>query len=179
MGSSASTVSSAGPYIRTGRGGAGNFYWQPDQNESNDVEAQKPASLADRRKAAGKLERIETGDVMGKRVASAPYMHVGRGGAGNYTQSNEIQSAKSPRSASATYAPSVLTPMIGRGGAGNMVASMDARNKTQNEKDEKERQEAERRRGQIEQQVAGMLQPPPGAILATASRRSSMIMNDV
>ena len=36
---------------------------------------------------------------MSKRTVSAPFMHVGRGGAGNYTQSNEIQSAKSPRSA--------------------------------------------------------------------------------
>ena len=179
VGSSSSQVSGYGPYVRTGRGGAGNFHWESSQQDSNDVEAQKPGSLAERRKAASKLERLETGEAMGRRVASTPYMHVGRGGAGNYTQSNEIQSAKSPRSASATYAPSTATPTVGRGGAGNMMAAMDAKSKLEQEKAERARQQADKQREQIEQQVAGMLQPPPGAVIATANRRSSMILEDV
>ena len=119
-----------------------------------------------------------------KRVSSAPYMHVGRGGAGNYTQSNDIQSAttlKSPRSASAVYAPSATpnttVPTVGRGGAGNVMAALDAKSRLQQEKEEQEREVVEKRRERIEQQVAGMLQPPPGAMIASATRRSSMILD--
>lgn len=178
MGSSSSQPSPY-PYVRTGRGGAGNFHWEPLKDGSDDVEAQKPGSLAERRKAAAKLDRIETGEAMAKRVSSAPYKHVGRGGAGNYTQSNEPQSAKSPRSASATYAPSATIPTVGRGGAGNVAATMDAKAKIQHERDERERQQADKTRNEIEKQVAGMLQPPPEAIIASTSRRSSMILEDV
>ena len=180
-GSMGSTSSQPSPYphVRTGRGGAGNFHWEPAGDQSNDVEAQKPSSLAERRKTAGNLERLETGEAVTKRVSSAPYVHVGRGGAGNYTQSNEPQSTKSPRSASATSASSATIPTVGRGGAGNLSASMDARSKLQHERDQRERQQANQRRNEIAQQVAGMLQPPPEAFIASASRRSSMILEDV
>ncbi len=184
MGSASSQVSPYGPYVRTGRGGAGNFHWDSEQGQqSPDVESQRPISLAERRQAAQKLERIETGQAMqtlSKRAASNPYMHVGRGGAGNYTQSNEIQSAaKSPRSASSTYAPAAQVPTVGRGGAGNVMAAMDAKAKVQRERDARERQEADKRRENIEQQVADILPPPPGAVIAATSRRSSMLLQDV
>lgn len=176
LGSNSSPISPSGPYTRTGRGGAGNFHWHANRDDqSNDVEAQKPTSLAERRKAAAKLERIQTGQAMARRAVSSPYLHVGRGGAGNYTQSNEVQVAQSPRSASTAYAS---TPTVGRGGQGNMAVAMDAKHKAHREKEEKELHEAEKRREQIEQQVAAMLQPPPGAVLASASRRSSMILED-
>jgi Protein of unknown function (DUF3602) len=178
IGSSSSPNSPYGHYTRTGRGGAGNFHWHSDRDsESNDIEAQKPTSLADRRKAAAKLDRIETGDAMiAKRAVSSPYMHVGRGGAGNYTQSNEAQAVQTPRSASATYT-STLT--VGRGGQGNLAVALDAKLKAKREDEEREQSEAERRREEIEQHVAGLLQPPPGAVLASASRRNSTILEDV
>lgn len=179
--SNSSSLNPHTPFVRTGRGGAGNFHWDEPgpSNQEHDTEAQKPSTLGERRKASAKLERLQIGDVMAKRVSSAPFMHTGRGGAGNYTQSNEIQSAKSPRSASAMYASSASstpTTAFGRGGAGNLSAREDAKLKAQRESEEREREEAERRRGLIEQQVEGFLRPPPGAVLATASRRSSMML---
>jgi hypothetical protein len=172
--------------LRTGRGGAGNFHWDEqtlsNANQQPETEAQQPTTLRQRRKASSKLERLQIDSAMAKRISSAPFIHTGRGGAGNYTQSNEIQSAKSPRSASATYASSSATPPtaggFGRGGAGNLSAREDAKMKAQRESDERERDEAEKRREVIEQQVEGFLRPPPGAVIATASRRSSMILDD-
>jgi hypothetical protein len=176
---------SLGP-LRTGRGGAGNFHWDAQTpstaNQQPETEAPQSSTLSQRRKASSKLERLQIGDAMAKRVSSAPFIHTGRGGAGNYTQSNEIQSAKSPRSASATYASSATTPStaggFGRGGTGNLSAREDAKVKAQRESDERERNEAEKRREVIEQQVEGFLRPPPGAVIATGSRRSSMILDD-
>ena len=96
---SSSSSSSYGPYLKTGRGGAGNFHWGSQTESGNtDLESQRQSTLSERRKAAGKLERLETGEAMLNRKLSAQYLHVGRGGAANYAQSNEIQTVQSPRS---------------------------------------------------------------------------------
>jgi hypothetical protein len=59
------------------------------------------------------------------------------------------------------------------------MAAMDAKAKVQRERDARERQEADKRRENIEQQVADILPPPPGAVIAATSRRSSMLLQDV
>ena len=174
---SSSSSSPHGPYLRTGRGGAGNFHWgsQTDSQEL-DLESQQQSSLSVRRKAAGKLERLETGEAMQNRRLSAQYLHVGRGGAANYAQSNEIQIVQSPRS---PFSPSSrnTTPITGRGGAGNLNLSIEAKAREEQEisADEKERIEAERRREQVEEQVDVVLQPPPGAVLS-GSKGSSVLL---
>ena len=175
--SSATSMSPYGPYARTGRGGAGNFHWQSEQTAPQDLEAQdlKQSSLSERRQAAARLERLETGEAM-KGRKSSQYMHMGRGGAGNYTQSNDIQSAKSPRVVSSPVYTS--TPVLGRGGAGNMMVAHEAKRKLQAEQEERQREAAEKKREEIEHQVEEMLQPPPGAMLSN-TRRSSMLIENV
>lgn len=176
-GSMASSSSSSpyGPYLRTGRGGAGNFHWDPQTDSQNpDLESQQQSSLSERRKAAGKLERLETGEAMQNRRLSAQYLHVGRGGAANYAQSNEVQTVQSPRS---PFSPSSRSISLGsgRGGAGNLNSTMETKAREEQDELEKERSDAERRREQVEEQVDVMLQPPPGAVLS-GSKRSSVLL---
>lgn len=176
MDSRRSSTSPYGPYTKTGRGGAGNFLWESHQQDQ-DIELQKVSSLSERRRAAAKLERLETGEAMDARRLSSQYMHVGRGGAGNYTQSNEIQSAKSPRTPSFTLSRASSFP-VGRGGAGNLSSAEESRARAEQERLEKQRLEAEKRREQVAEQVDDILQAPPGAMLST-SRRSSMLLEAV
>lgn len=189
--SSVSNSSAYGPYVRTGRGGAGNYTWQASERAKSpsvsDLEDQKSvqhhSSLAERRKAAAKLEHIDTQEALRLRQTSAQYLHAGRGGAGNYVSSNDVAQAKRSPSLPVTLGtvrpPSPLNgyPVHpGRGGAGNYAAAAEANGRKESEKDQEDRIKAEQRREQIIVEVDGMLQPPPGAWLG--GRRKSEAMHD-
>ena len=189
--SSVSNSSAYGPYVRTGRGGAGNFTWQASElaksHSVSDLEAQKyvqqHSSLGERRKAAAKLEHIDTQEALRLRQTSAQYLHAGRGGAGNYLSSNDVAQAKRSPSLPVTLGtvrpPSPLNAYPvhpGRGGAGNYAAAAEANGRKESEKDQEDRIKAEQRREQIIVEVDGMLQPPPGAWLG--GRRKSEAMHD-
>lgn len=191
--SSISNSSAYGPYVRTGRGGAGNFNWQTDlkpaKPSSNlDLEAQQPSqqpSLAERRKAAARLENIDTAEVVHRRQNSAQFLSVGRGGAGNYASNSElIQAKRSPslpvslHSTKPTSPPTSYGPHPGRGGAGNYAAAAEATGQTHEEQQQQERLAAEQRREQIVVEVDGILQPPPGAWLG-GRRKSESISENV
>lgn len=200
--SSVSNSSAYGPYVRTGRGGAGNFTWQTELKPAKptspiDLEAQpqqQHTSLAARRKAAAKLENINTIETMRLRQSSAQYLSVGRGGAGNYAANNaDIKEAKRSPSLPASFnsrapvtpkpgtaSPGSAYPIHpGRGGAGNYAAATEARTRGEGEKDAEERLAAEQRRGQIIEEVDGLLPPPPGAWLGGGRRKSESMYEDV
>ncbi|KIV88543.1 hypothetical protein PV10_08218 [Exophiala mesophila] len=188
--SSISNSSAYGPYVRTGRGGAGNFTWQSDDKSSKsptmvDIEAQKepvqPSSLSERRTAAANLENINTQEAMRLRQSSAHYFPSGRGGAGNFISSSEVAQAKRspslPVSLTGVKTNSPIYPVHpGRGGAGNYAASAEASGRKTTDKDRQEKIEAEQRREQVVCEVDGLLQPPPGAWLG--GRRRSEAMHD-
>ncbi|KIV78603.1 hypothetical protein PV11_06240 [Exophiala sideris] len=182
--SSTSNSSAYGPYVRTGRGGAGNFNWQtelkPARSPDLDLEMQttKHSSLTERRKAAARLESIDTKHAMRLRQQSAQHLSVGRGGAGNYASGAEIAQAKrSPSlplsigSSRPVSPPSAGAIHAGRGGAGNYEAAAAFGGRIESGKDAKERLAAEHRREQIAVEVDGLLQPPPEAFLG--GRRKS------
>lgn len=167
-----SSLSPYGPYTRVGRGGAGNFYWQNSAAQSSpDLETGQNLSLAERRAAASKLQRINTGESIKPRNISSLYVHVGRGGAGNFAQGSEIQLCRSPVSPNPG---AVGTPTTGRGGAGNMGKMEEQKRQLRREQEESERIVVEKRRERVEQQVDSLLMPPPGAFLG-GSRRNSFV----
>jgi hypothetical protein len=193
--SSVSTSSPYGPYLKTGRGGAGNFTWEGDvklaaiSTSPVDLEANMPRqqfTLAERRKAAARLDTINTQDTMRLRQNSAQYLGIGRGGAGNYAQ-NDVR----PLSRSTTLPATLISPMTpkapspksqatfpvahpGRGGAGNYSAATDANGRAGTEREHEERLAAEQRREQIVEEVDGLLQPPPGAWLGGRRKSESI-----
>lgn len=170
-----SSLSPYGPYTRVGRGGAGNFYW-PNATagpEAPDLETAQHLSLSERRSAAAKLQRIHTGEQIKARNISSQYVHVGRGGAGNLAQGNEIQLAKSPISPHPLVV-STPTVSVGRGGAGNVGRVEEQKRQLRREQEDLERIVVEKRREKVEQEVDSLLMPPPGAFLG-GSRRSSFV----
>jgi hypothetical protein len=196
--SSPSTLSPYAPYSRLGRGGAGNFYWH-DPSDPDPQAAQAPMpkhrstlSLAQRRAAATKLERLHTtadeGAGIRPRTISSQYVHVGRGGAANLAiaQGNEAQHiVKSPRSPIVVVKSpldrnaanaAILAGPVGRGGAGNASKAEEQRRRLLKEQQEIERIQIEQRRERVELEVDALLMPPPGARLAVG-RRSSYVEN--
>lgn len=170
-------ASAYGPYVRTGRGGSGNYTWDTAPSVSGDVEAQRPraGSLREKRRAAANVEHIDTSAAVrnSKLRQSSQYVRVGRGGAGNipFVQSNEIQ--RSP--ASATYPKSPLsgsssTSHTGRGGAGNFAASRSASESAKTLKEKEEQEKADQRREDAERQVGEILRPPTQAWLGGRRR---------
>jgi hypothetical protein len=200
--SSISNSSAYGPYVKKGRGGAGNFTWQTDlklaprSTSPTDLEAnrlhQTQPSLAERRKAAARLETINTKDAMCIRQNSAQYLGGGRGGAGNYaaapadmrslqrsaTLPAKLISPTTPKPPSPNHQPSFPVMHPGRGGAGNYAAAAEAIGRVETEKEQEERLAAEQRREQIVEEVDGLLQPPPGAWLG-GRRKSGSIFDEV
>lgn len=189
-----SSSSGYGPYVRTGRGGAGNFTWQtqlnpPRSTSPEDLEAQEPTkrvTLAERRRATAKLEHLNIQETMRMRQSSAPYLSQGRGGAGNFT-SNSLDAREARRSPSlplsldstTTRKPSSPTiQYTGRGGAGNYSAAADIHGKAESEKDQEERLAADQRRELIAVEVDGLLQPPPGAWLGGGRSKSESMFGD-
>jgi hypothetical protein len=164
-----SSLSPYGPFTKTGRGGAGNFYWQEAAPRSTqDLETTQHVSLAERRSAAAKLQRINTSQIKPRNISSQ-YVHVGRGGAGNFAQGSEIHLAKSPVSPNPIVAS---TPTFGRGGAGNASRVEEHKQQLRREQEEQERIVTEKRREKVEHEVDSLLMPPPGAFLGGARRTS-------
>ena len=201
--SSVSTSSTYGPYVKTGRGGAGNFTWQqpelklaPRSTSPVDLEANRPFQtrppLAERRRASARLEAIDTHDLRPKRQNSAQYLAAGRGGVGNYAPSNEmkplqrsttlpaklISSPTTPRPVSPKEQKSYPVQHAGRGGAGNYAAAAEVGVWAETEKDQKARLAAEQRREQIIEEVNGLLQPPPGVWLGGRRKSESLFDED-
>lgn len=181
MGNTTSDTSSSpyGPYVRTGRGGAGNFTWQSEQ--ARDPEAQAPISLKERRNITLDLEHLDTSLAVKKSQArrTATYPRVGRGGAGNiYYQSNEIQ--QSPTAVAFAKSPVTMTSSpityTGRGGAGNYGAAKNTSELARQAKEKQEQADAAKRREAAEQQVENLLKAPTQAY--TASRRRSFLPED-
>lgn len=175
------SASPYGPYVKTGRGGAGNYQWQAQQRP--DVEAQRPMGLKEKRKVAVAMESIDTAAAMRNAQSRNPsqYTRAGRGGAGNFStfvQSNEPQpsptaasfSVKTPTSAGSAVMPS------GRGGAGNFIAARSASESVKLAKEKDEQVEAEKRREQAEQHVGSVLHPPSQAY--TGDKRRSTLPED-
>ncbi|KIW31677.1 uncharacterized protein PV07_03286 [Cladophialophora immunda] len=199
--SSVSMSSAYGPYVKTGRGGAGNFNWQTDvqlaprSTSPVDLEAnrspQPHSSLAERRNVAARLESINTRDTRPLRQNSAQYLSAGRGGAGNYVLADMKSLQRSPSLPASFASPVPGKPPspqgqnsypvgnAGRGGAGNYAAAADAKGRGESEKEQEERLAAEQRRGQIAEEVDGLLQPPPGAWLGGGRRKSESMYEDV
>jgi len=178
-----SNSSPYGPYARSGRGGAGNFTWQTDlkpvkSSPPLDLEAQpiQQTSLSERRKAAAKLEHIDTQEAVRLRQSSTQYLSVGRGGAGNYNTNTELKRSPSlPMSFGSTKSGSPTdshSAHPGRGGAGNYAAAAEANGQKETEREQEERLAAEQMREQIVEEVDGLLQPPPGAWLGSGRRKS-------
>lgn len=181
MGNTTSDISSSpyGPYVRTGRGGAGNYTWESEQ--ARDLEARAPMSLKERRNITLDLEHIDTSLAVKKSQArrTATFPRMGRGGAGNiYYQSNEIQQspvtttfAKSP--VSVTSSP---VTYAGRGGAGNYGAAKATSDLARQTKEQQEQADVAKRREEAEQQVQTLLKAPTQAY--TGSRRRSFLPED-
>jgi hypothetical protein len=186
IGSRSPSASSSvfGPFVKTGRGGAGNFTWQAEQATPG-IEAQRQSSLTDRQRAAAQIEHLDTVDALSvskvRKKKSSQYLRVGIGGAGNVSlvQSNEIQSPRSPSFSRAASSPlSATFPKLmshGRGGAGNYAAMVESERKIESEKEYEQRIAAERTREKIEQDVESQLKPPQGALLSEGRRKEGVV----
>jgi len=175
-----------GPYFKSGRGGAGNFTWQSEILPDSDVEVQnvqqRQSSLSERQKAAALAEHLEINEAVqakSLRRKKPEYLNVGIGGAGNMaiTQSNEVQSPRSPsfsRSSFGSGGPGssqLSAGGHGRGGAGNFAAVAEVEKAALNGKDEEERMKAEKTRQKIEAEVDGLLKMPEGALVVQGRSR--------
>ncbi|KAI0969212.1 hypothetical protein F4678DRAFT_167953 [Xylaria arbuscula] len=105
-------------YLRTGRGGAGNFYSQKDvedaakRDRTEDIEAQKPPGQQDSTSTAPSPQPQTT--------TPGAYARSGRGGAGNFvTPSSSSSDQQQPPSPPVQQQPSSSAKHSGRGGAGN------------------------------------------------------------
>jgi len=172
------SASPYGPYVRTGRGGAGNYQWHTQQ--SPDVEAQKPISLKEKRKVAVAMESIDTAAAMRNAQSRNPsqYVRAGRGGAGNfstYVQSNDPQASPTAASFSVKTPTSSGSAVMysGRGGAGNFISARSASDSVRLAKERDEQVEAEKRREQAELHVVSVLHPPSQAHIGHR-RRSTL-----
>ncbi|KAI1742213.1 hypothetical protein F4680DRAFT_446280 [Xylaria scruposa] len=128
-------------YLRTGRGGAGNFYSQKDVEEAvtkdraEDIEAQKPQTT-----------HLPIDD-NSTTPASTPstYARSGRGGAGNFISStlpSTNTTSFPPASTGTPKSPSSASKYSGRGGAGNWSAAESEGAKRAKEEQEQRRKEA-------------------------------------
>ncbi|KAI1170738.1 hypothetical protein F4777DRAFT_101839 [Nemania sp. FL0916] len=100
-------------YLRTGRGGAGNFYTQKDVEEavtkshSEDPEAQKVPSSA----AQLPVDSTSTAPSVSAQQASAGgYARSGRGGAGNFVPASSSSSSTATTSIPPSWASSTNIP---------------------------------------------------------------------
>jgi hypothetical protein len=191
-------VSSAyGPYVRTGRGGWGNHQWPTDIELARrpashvDLEAnrlpQPTRSLADRRRAAARLESIDTSEAIRMRQSSVQYLSSGRGGSANFVSKEQsIQRSPSyPLSLRSPTADSPKSPKqknpyaaIGRGGAGNYHAALEAATRQDARREQEQRLAAEETHEHVVEEVDSILQPPPEAWLG-GRRKSEAAFEEV
>ena len=196
---STSSSSPWGPYVRTGRGGAGNFTWASDFPPPTEADLEARASpltsLSHRQKALAESEAQDSSSVLRSRPR-AEYLHLGRGGAGNWastptsSSSDHLnRSSLSPLSStSSAYAQSPLSPSFpshshshyrsfsggsgvvsggrSRGGAGNLSASQEAAARLQQERDEAQRRVGEDLKSRAKRDVEWLIRAPQEAVLA-------------
>jgi hypothetical protein len=170
-----------GPYTKTGRGGVGNFSWQPDLPHDAEVQQHHPPIHGIRR-AATTPEATEHADKLLSKKRPANIV-TGRGGVGNMVPPTYAPGTpRSPTSTSTWHlppsSPACATPrsasaVYGRGGAGNFALSSLALSQARDEKIDEERRIAEDLRERAEHDVENMLKPPADAFLAGARRRES------
>ncbi|ROV89530.1 hypothetical protein VSDG_08550 [Cytospora chrysosperma] len=158
-------------FQRTGRGGAGNYYSQKDieeaekaqrANVSHDPEAQKTTNSPPPPAAPAAAEA----------PTSAPqYVRIGRGGAGNWTDSPTTAETQHRQHAadhttaavSAAAAGRPRAGLTGRGGAGNWTGGGDNNNNNNNNAEGLEEEKAEQQRiaARIRQDIDASLPAPP------------------
>jgi hypothetical protein len=165
-----------GPYKKSGRGGVGNFAWQPGL--PHDVEAKRQPSPHSIRRAATASEATEHADKVPSKKRPANIV-TGRGGVGNVVPPTYAPGTpRSPTWPLPPTSPSCATPrsasaVYGRGGVGNFAASSLALIQVKDEKVDEEKRMAEGLRERAEHDVENMLRPPEDAFLAGARRRES------
>ncbi|CCX09658.1 hypothetical protein FPQ18DRAFT_275184 [Pyronema domesticum] len=142
------------PYIRTGRGGAGNHI-PAEEARSEDLEAAKEGGVANAMAADQMME-----------ATPGEYKHTGRGGAGNYYEPSNLQQTGTIEPVIEDHEPSTEQPAIrqwtGRGGAGNFAASHGP---TPEEIEAKEREQAKKLQEEVRKSVESSLPKPMGAHL--------------
>ncbi|KAI0408768.1 hypothetical protein F4802DRAFT_366374 [Xylaria palmicola] len=115
-------------YLRTGRGGAGNFYSQKDvedaatKDRAEDPEAQKPPAHLDDNSTA---PSASAGTNTVSSATPGAYARSGRGGAGNFVSPSSLPPTTTT-SAPPSAPPPSGTPRpkySGRGGAGNWAGA--------------------------------------------------------
>lgn len=157
-------------FQRTGRGGAGNYYSQKDIEEAekaqraNDPEAQKTTNSPPPPAAPAAAAEAP---------APAPqYVRIGRGGAGNWTDSPTTAETQHRQHAadhttaavSAAAAGRPRAGLTGRGGAGNWTGGGGGggdNNNNSSESLEEEKAEQQRIAARIRQDIDASLPAPP------------------
>ncbi|KAI0439604.1 hypothetical protein F4803DRAFT_32618 [Xylaria telfairii] len=132
-------------YMRTGRGGAGNFYSQKDvddaatKDSAEDIEAQKTPTLDDN----------STAPSTPSTSAAGAYARSGRGGAGNFVSatpstlpgiSSSSSTSFAPSSTGAPRSPPGASTYSGRGGAGNWAAESEGATRAKEEQDRRRKE---------------------------------------
>ncbi|KAI9736787.1 MAG: hypothetical protein M1834_000991 [Cirrosporium novae-zelandiae] len=160
-------------YLRVGRGGAGNFYPQDDADNAS-IQARRLATavrvhtlMIGVPSANGALAQdLESQRSTSSSTLSSPkeqpaeYGHYGRGGAGNYFSSRELESHGTITTETITHVRG-RSFYQGRGGAGNYNMSME----DIKSREEAERVDEERVRQRIQYDVEACLGRPPKAYL--------------
>lgn len=148
-------------------------------SQSDTESGLQKSSLSDRQKAAAEIEAREQADTLATKQPSE-YIHMGRGGAGNFTPSVEVAP---PASAPEVAPPPISVPRVdpflaarsgyyGRGGAGNYNQTSEEvtrARKAAEEAAETRRQEEVRR--QVEESVHAEMKRPEGAVTREGRER--------
>ncbi|KAI0528072.1 hypothetical protein F5B22DRAFT_583480 [Xylaria bambusicola] len=162
-------MSSGDAYLRTGRGGAGNFYSPKDvedaakQDKTEDIEAQKVPAQQDGNSTTPNNLQSSSASTAG--ADGATYMRSGRGGAGNFvtpdlpTTTPTPTTTSSPPSSSAPKPASSAPRYSGRGGAGNYDSGESEAARRAKEEQEVRRKEA--LDAGIAQEIRASLAAPP------------------
>ncbi|KAI0429701.1 hypothetical protein F5Y09DRAFT_254722 [Xylaria sp. FL1042] len=161
-------------YLRTGRGGAGNFYSQKDvedaatKDRTEDIEAQNPpAKLDNNSTTPSTLPPTSAGGNV--------YARSGRGGAGNFVMPPSNLPTTSPPSKPTTQQSSTpnsggtsggtsgsLPRYSGRGGAGNWGDNSNSESEgARQAKDEQEQRRKEALDAGIAREIRASLPQPP------------------
>ncbi|KAI1331127.1 hypothetical protein F5Y16DRAFT_360589 [Xylariaceae sp. FL0255] len=165
-------------YHRTGRGGAGNFISQKDvvdaANKANaeDIEAQRGTAEVSKTVVVEDSTYLPSDSSSGSTSLSTPYIHSGRGGAGNFMvlppppPSTTTFSSASTNSPSTqfhpTSEPSQSKPTYhGRGGAGNWAGGAEGAAVKQQQQEEEEGKRRAALDAGIAAEIRSSLPAPP------------------
>ncbi|KAI8634736.1 hypothetical protein F5Y19DRAFT_122934 [Xylariaceae sp. FL1651] len=159
-------------YLRTGRGGAGNFYSQKDvvdaatRERIEDVEAQKPPTAQTIPDDNG-TDRSSSATTAAAGGTGGNYLRSGRGGLGNFVPSSALpttisSSTSSPSTTATSSEPAPRPKYSGRGGAGNWAADSTGESaEVMKAKAEQEQRRKEALDAGIAQEIRANLPQPP------------------